>query len=70
MEFLTIIIKKGFYRYDYNLNSRELLLKEDWSEGNYNCLDQECNWDHSEECTIWDALDGELEVAGNFDYEW
>ena len=26
--------------------------------------------DYSDEYSIWDALDGEAEAAGNIDYEW
>lgn len=58
------------YKYDFYLKTHELRIKEDWSQGNYNCLDPNYNWDPSDEYTIWDALDGEPEAAGNIDYEW
>lgn len=58
------------YKYDFVLKTRELCIKEDWSQGNYNCLDPNYNWSPSDDYTIWDALDGEPEAAGNIDYEW
>lgn len=58
------------YKYDFTLMTHELRIKEDWSQGNYNCLDPNYNRDPSDEYTIWDALDGEPEAAGNIDYEW
>ena len=58
------------YKYDFVLKTRELRIKEDWSQGNYNCLDPDYNWTPSDDYTIWDALDGEPEAAGNIDYEW
>jgi transcriptional regulator with XRE-family HTH domain len=58
------------YRYDFNLYTHDLILKEDWREGNYNRLDPDYNWDPSDDYSIWDALDGEPEAAGNIDYEW
>ena len=57
------------YRYDFNLYSHELIIKEDWSEGNYNRLDPNYNWDPSDQYSVWDALDGEPEAAGNIDLE-
>ena len=62
--------KERVYRYDLNLYTHELILKEDWSEGDYNRLDSDYNWAPSDQYTIWDALDGEPEAAGNIDYEW
>jgi hypothetical protein len=57
------------YKYDFVLKTHELRIKEDWSQGNYNCLDPNNNWDPSDEYTIEDALDGEPEATGNIDYE-
>lgn len=58
------------YKYDFVLKTRELRIKEDWSQGNYNCLEPNYNWTPSDDYTICDALDGEPEAAGNIDYEW
>lgn len=58
------------YKYDFVLKTRELRIKEDWSQGNYNCLDPNYNRDPSDDYSIWDALEGEVEAAGNIDYEW
>ena len=58
------------YKYDFDLKTHELRIKEDWSQGNYNCLDPNYNWNPSDEYTIWDALEDEPEAAGNIDYEW
>ena len=58
------------YKYDFDLYTHNLFLKEEWSEGNYNCMDSNYYRNQNEEYTIWDALDGELEAAGNIDYVW
>ena len=58
------------YKYDFTLKTHELRIREDWSQGNYNCLDPNYNWSPSDDYTIWDALDGESAAAGNIDYGW
>ena len=58
------------YKYDFVLKTHELRIKEDWSQGNYNCLDPNYNGDPGDEYTIGDALEDEPEAAGNIDYDW
>lgn len=65
--FETIYSEK-VYRYDFYLDNRELVLKEDWSNGEFDLCDPDYNSDNSYD--IMDALDGEIEAAGNIDYEW
>ena len=76
-DFVTLLEEGNFqeeyrekvYRYDFELFTHDLKLKEDWSNGEYDCMDPDYCHDSSEQYNVWDALDGEPEAAGNIDYE-
>ena len=56
------------YRYDFYLETQELVLREDWSNGEYDACDPDYNSDSS--YSIWDAFEDNEEAAAASDFEW
>ena len=58
------------YEYKFGLLTKELKLTGDCYGGYYNDYKiEDNNTDLTDQYTIWDALDGESEAAGNIDWE-
>lgn len=54
--------------YEFNLYSKELVEAGYWIDDEY--YEAKDDNDSSSQYSVWDALDGEPEAAGNIDYEW
>ena len=61
--------QSNLYFYKYNILTKIKELEGDCYYGHYHDYIKD-NRDYGEEYSIWDALDGEAEAAGNIDYEW
>lgn len=61
--------QNSLYFYKFDILTKEKTREGDCYYGCYHDYTKESP-DYSDEYSIWDALDGEAEAAGNIDYEW